>query len=209
MNFETQFETYMRELCTAHPDPSHDILHVQRVVALAKKLGNVEKAEMKIVVPAAYLHDCVYISKTDERRTKASRISADRAIELLKEWNYPEEFSPAIHHAISAHSFSAKIPAETLEAKIVQDADRLDAMGAVGIFRCFAFSGLARRPFYNVEDPFCLKREPNDQTNTLDHFYAKLLLLYNRLNTPSAKAEGDARLATMRRFLDDLKTELT
>lgn len=207
--FEILFEDYMKYVCDENPDPSHDILHVKRVVGLAKKLGVAEKANLNIVIPAAYLHDCVYISKTDARRSKASTISADRAISLLKEWGYPEEFHLAIHHAISAHSFSAKIPVESIEAKVVQDADRLDAMGAIGIFRCFALSGLLRRPFYYFDDPFCKERKPDDQTNTLDHFYIKLLQLHSKLNTDAAKLEGEKRLKTMNNFLNDLQAELS
>lgn len=206
--FEILFEKYMSHVCDQNPDPSHDILHVKRVVALAKKLGEVEKANLNVVVPAAYLHDCVYISKTDKRRSEASKISADKAVCLLSEWGYPEDLYTPIHHAISAHSFSAKIPAETIEAKVVQDADRLDAMGAIGLFRCFAFSGISRRPFYSAEDPFCEGREPDDQTNTLDHLYAKLLHLHSKLNTDSAKLEGAKRLMVMNNFLNDLRSEL-
>lgn len=206
--FEPLFESYMNSICQENPDPSHDLLHVKRVVALAKKIGTTEKADLNIVIPAAYLHDCVYISKTDERRSKASAISADRAIYLLNDWGYPTRLLSPIHHAISAHSFSANIPAETIEAKIIQDADRLDAMGAIGIFRCFALSGLLRRPFYLEDDPFCINRQPDDQTNTLDHFYKKLLHLHSKLNTNSAKLEGTKRLTAMNSFLNDLKSEL-
>lgn len=206
--FEQLFEQHMRQVCDENPDPSHDILHVKRVVQLAKKLAVAEKALLQVVIPAAYLHDCVYISKTDERRSKASSISADLAMTLLQKWNYPQQFHSAIHHAIAAHSFSAKIPAQTIEAKVVQDADRLDAMGAVGIFRCFAFSGLAKRPLYVSEDPFCQVRKPDDQTNTLDHFYTKLLHLHSKLNTDSARREGEKRLAVMEKYITDLKTEL-
>lgn len=208
-HLEILFEQHMSQICDKNPDPSHDILHVKRVVKLAKKLAANESADTNIVIPAAYLHDCVYISKTDLRRQKASLLSADKAICLLKEWGYPEQFLSPIHHAISAHSFSAKIPAQTIEAKIVQDADRLDAMGAVGIFRCFAFSGLSKRPLYFSEDPFCKERPPNDQTNTLDHFYTKLLHLHSALNTDSAKIEGIKRLNVMNNFLKDLQSELS
>lgn len=206
--FENLFIHFMTCLCDQHPDPSHDILHVKRVVGLAKKLAALEKANLNIVVPAAYLHDCVYVSKADEQRAKASVMSADKAIRLLQEWDYPKEFHTEIHHAISAHSFSAKIPAQTIEAKVVQDADRLDAMGAVGIFRCFAMSGQYRRPLYFEEDPFCLTRQPDDQTNTLDHFYIKLLNLQSQLNTSSAKIEGDKRMTTMNFYLNHLRSEL-
>lgn len=206
--FESLFENYMSKICNENPDPSHDILHVKRVVAIAKKLSLAEKADLEIVLPAAYLHDCIYISKTDQRRSQASRISADRAIELLRGWKYSEKLLPRIHHAISAHSFSARIFPETIEAKIVQDADRLDAMGAIGIFRCFAFSGLAQRPLYLAEDPFCKKRKPDDSSNTLDHFFTKLLHLQDRLNTDAAKQEGLKRLETMEFFLKSLENEL-
>lgn len=175
--YEALFENFMREVCDQNPDSSHDILHVQRVVRVAQKFAVKENANLKIVVPAAYLHDCFYISKADPRRKLSSKISADKAIELLSEWGYPGEFFAGIHHAILAHSFSAGVLAETIEAKVVQDADRLDAMGAVGIFRAFAFSGLVRRPLYNPEDPFCETRTPDDQTNTLDHFFTKLIHL--------------------------------
>jgi uncharacterized protein len=207
-NFENLFTDYMSNLCRENPDPSHDILHVQRVVGLAKKLARQENARLEVVVPAAYLHDCVYVSKTDDRRRQASTLSADKALELLTNWNYPKEFLPAIHHAIAAHSFSANIPAESLEAKVVQDADRLDAMGATGIFRCFAFSGLAKRPLYQPQDPFCEERSPDDGDNTLDHFFTKLLHLQDKLNTAAAKTEGALRLGAMNAFLDSLRREL-
>lgn len=206
--FEGLFENYMSQLCDENPDPSHDILHVKRVVSLAKKLADLEGANLKIVVPAAYLHDCIYISKADSRRSQASKISADMAMELLRRWDYPEEFLSAIHHAILAHSFSANVLAETIEAQVVQDADRLDAIGAVGIFRCFAFSGLAKRPLYFSGDPFCKNRKLDDQTNTLDHFYTKLLHLQGRINTDSAKKEAIKRVATMNSFLQSLRNEL-
>ena len=208
ITFESVFEDYMRQLCDENPDPSHDILHVQRVVQLAKKLAQLEKADLNVVVPAAYLHDCVYISKTDSRRKMASQISADKAVELLKEWGYPSQYFTAIHHAVLTHSFSANKKAETIEAQVVQDADRLDAIGAIGLFRCFAFSGLAKRPLYQTDDPFCEKREPQDQKQTLDHFYTKLLGLNSKLNTASALIEGEIRSQVLRRYIEDLKREL-
>lgn len=207
-SFEHKFEAYMEKLCQNHPDPSHDLLHVKRVVATAKVLAQIEGADLNVVVPAAYLHDCFYISKSDSRRSKASTLSADKAMDLLKTWDYPEEYHQQIYDAIAAHSFSANITAETLEAKIVQDADRLDAMGAIGIFRCFAFSGMAKRPLYCENDPFCESRQPDDSAHTLDHFFEKLLHLQKQLNTGSAKFEGEKRLAVMKFYLDELKREI-
>ncbi len=208
------FEVLMREYIEKvvdleHKDPSHDVLHVDRVVNVAKIIGREMNANLNVIVPAAYLHDCVYISKTDTRRKEASRISADKAIELLSNWNYPSEFFPEVHHAILAHSYSAGIPASTLEAKIVQDADRLEALGAIGIIRCFTLGGMMGRPLYSKEDPFCITRKANDQQNTLDHFYVKLLGLVDRLHTPWAKKEGLVRTKRLQDFLYSLQVEMS
>lgn len=81
-------------------------------------------------------------------------------------------------------------------------------MGATGIFRCFAFSGLARRPLYRAQDPFSQYREPDDSDNTLDHFFTKLLHLQDKLNTHSAKIEGERRLQVMQDYLSSLELEL-
>lgn len=205
---EARCLAFMEEVCNQNPDPSHDLLHVKRVTELARELAERENADLNVVIPAASLHDCVYISKADPRRKMASRLSADKAVSLLMEWGYPQQYMEAIHHAVAAHSFSANIEALTLEAKIVQDADRLDAIGAIGIARCFAFSGLSNRPFYNEQDPFCSERELDDSTNSLDHFYVKLLKISETLHTRSAKLEADKRYATMQSFLSGLKEEL-
>ena len=133
----------IRNIATAE-DPAHDFLHFSRVVALAKKLCLEEKAKWEVVVPAAWLHDFVIIPKNDPRREMASRLSAEKAIEFLKTLSYPAEYYPEIAHAIEAHSFSANIEAKTLEAKIVQDADRLDGLGAIGLARCFITAGILR-----------------------------------------------------------------
>ena len=208
LEIETELYDYMFDLCRQHPDPSHDILHVERVVNLTRKMTNDLAADPNISIPAAYLHDAVYILKSDPRRSQASKLSADKAVELLQEFNYPKQYLAAIHHAVSAHSFSANIPAESLEAKIVQDADRLDALGAIGSMRCFAFSGLSKRALYSKEDPFCISRQPDDKNNTLDHFYIKLFKLIENLNTDWAKEEALKRVETMKNFISSLKREL-
>jgi uncharacterized protein len=206
--FEKLFDDYMIGVCDENPDPSHDILHVRRVVKLAKDLAKKENANLNIVIPAAYLHDCVYICKSDSRRFQASTLSAEKAISLLESWGYDNQYFDQIFHAIQGHSFSANIKVDSLEAKIVQDADRLDALGAIGIARCFIFGGIAKRSIYHDEDPFCIQRTPDDSTNNLDHFFIKLLRLHEKLNTESAKEEGKRRLVTMESFLASLKAEL-
>ncbi|WP_219702273.1 HD domain-containing protein [Marinomonas lutimaris] len=191
-----------------HADSAHDVSHISRVVKVAKKLALEESADLAVVVPAAWLHDCVSLPKNHPERHLASTLAGDKAIEFLTSIYYPSEYFDAIHHAIRAHSFSANIPPNTLEAKIVQDADRLDALGAVGIARCMQVSGALNRPLYSWNDPFCETREPNDALYSIDHFYTKLFCIADSLNTPSAQLEGRRRQEVMRVFLDDLALEI-
>lgn len=206
--FEALFEERMRRVCEAHPDPSHDLLHVRRVVKTAKELARQEGAQLEVVVPAAYLHDVVYVSKADPRRAQASRLSAIEARAVLAEAAYPEVHWDATCHAIEAHSFSAGVETRSLEAKVVQDADRLDALGAIGIARALAFSGLALRPIYADHDPFAEQRALDDSTNTLDHFFIKLFKLPERMHTASARSEAQRRCRIMRDFVEELRSEL-
>ncbi|MBC7465735.1 MAG: HD domain-containing protein [Bdellovibrio sp.] len=198
----------MKYECEMHPDPAHDFSHVQRVVKSAQDLALKEGADLNVVIPAAYLHDVVIISKSDPRRTQASQLSADEAIQFLRSLNYPEKYFKGIHHAITAHSFSAGIQAETLEAKIVQDADRLDGLGAVGIARCFALSGVFKTKFYNDEQMISVTRPLNDKEYTLDHFFVKLLKVPEMLHTKSARAEGQRRAEYLKGFVAQLQTEV-
>jgi uncharacterized protein len=207
--FEPLFLEKMKEVCAADPDPSHDLLHVKRVVRLARALAEQEGARLEVVIPAAYLHDCVYIAKSDARRSQASRISAVAALEFLRGADYPEEYYADIAHAIEAHSFSANIPARTLEAQVVQDADRLDAIGAIGVARVFGVSGLMRRAFYDETDPFCETRKADDYQNTLDHFYVKLFKVPEMLTTRAGRVEGQRRVEFMREYVQQLGTEIS
>lgn len=188
-------------------DPSHDILHIRRVVRTAQKLAAEEGADMMVVTPAAWLHDCVTVPKNDPRRAMASRLSADAALEHLAAMGYPSVYFPAIHHAITAHSFSAGIAPETVEAKVVQDADRLDGLGAIGIARCFTVGSLLGRPFYYEGDILAQNRTPDDLTYTLDHFFVKLFKTAETLQTGAGRAEGARRAAFMRDYLQAFARE--
>ena len=113
-----------------------------------------------------------------------------------------------IYHAIEAHSFSANIETETLEARIVQDADRLEAVGAIGITRCFLTGGSMGTPLYDPSDPFAENRDPDDRRFTLDHFYCKLLGLAETMKTDAGRAEAVKRTDYMRAFLQQLGSEI-
>jgi len=210
LSFIAEFESLCLSFLKSQEqaDAAHDIAHIKRVVKVAKQLASEENADLAIVIPAAYLHDCVSLPKNHPNRHLASTWAGEKAKEFLVSVHYPNEYHQAIYHAIQAHSFSANIRATTLEAKIVQDADRLDALGAIGIARCMQVSGALNRALYAIEDPFCEKREPDDALYSIDHFFTKLFTIADSLNTPSAQLEGKRREAVMHDFLNSLALEL-
>ncbi|GGA98277.1 HD domain-containing protein [Agarivorans gilvus] len=189
-------------------DAAHQLDHVQRVVKLAVSLAKQEQANLAVVEPAAWLHDCVSLDKSHPQRHMAAQWAADKAVDFLKQIGYEPRLFSAIHHAISAHSYSGNVVATTLEAKVVQDADRLDALGAIGITRCIQVGSQLGRPFYHSQDPFCQRRAADDQAYSLDHFYTKLLLIGDSLHTEAAKREAKRRSDFMRSYLAQLGSEL-
>jgi uncharacterized protein len=189
-------------------DPGHGPAHLERVVATAMRLAAEEGARAEIVLPAAWLHDCVHVAKDSPDRARASRMAADRAAGFLRDAGYPPAWLGEIHHAIEAHSFSAAIAPRTLEAQVVQDADRLDALGAIGLARCIAVGAALGRPVYEPEDPFCRVRAPDDRGASVDHFYTKLLKLAGTMQTAAGRREARRRTEFLQAFLDQLESEI-
>jgi uncharacterized protein len=188
-------------------DPAHDFDHIMRVYNNAQKICKKEKANEKLVLSAALLHDIVSYPKSHKYSKLSSIHSAKKSKQILKKYSFSDKEIMIICDAIHDHSFSQnKIP-ETLEGKILQDADRLDALGAIGIARVFATAGSLKRPFYNPNDPFCNKRKPDDKTWTIDHFFQKLLKLEFLMNTKSGKIEAKKRTLVLKKFLNQLKQE--
>lgn len=189
-------------------DSAHDPSHIHRVVTNARRLATAERANWSVVMPAAWLHDCVIVPKSSPDRKQASILAARQAVAWLEEHQWPHGRLDEIAHAIEAHSFSASIAPRTLEAKVVQDADRLDALGAVGLARTLMLGGELKREFYATIDPFCESRAPDDSVYTLDHLYAKLLTLEGTMQTTSGKAEARKRTHFLNHFLNQLRDEI-
>lgn len=189
-------------------DSAHDFEHIMRVFRNAQKICKKENVNEKLVLSAVLLHDIVSYPKYDKRSKLSSIKSANESKKILKKFNFTKKEIQIVSDAIRDHSFSRnKIPA-TIEGKILQDADRLDAIGAIGIARVFAVGGSEKRPFYNVNDPFCKNRLPDDEIWTLDHFYRKLLKLESLMNTKTGKIEAKKRTKIMIKFLNQLKKEI-
>lgn len=204
--WQTRFEAFI-QVQMAH-DAAHDLNHVRRVVRCAGRFAAVEGARLEVVYPAAWLHDCVVVPKNSPQRPYASQLAAETAVTFLQEQHYPSEYLDDIAHAIAAHSFTAGIQPMTIEAQVVQDADRIDALGAIGIARCLALGGALARPLYHLPDPFCTVRPPDDSLASIDHFYTKLLRLADTMQTAVGRHEAQARTQFMRDYLNQLRLEV-
>jgi uncharacterized protein len=205
--WELRFERFVAQR-SSQADVAHDLAHVRRVVTNAKRLAAAEDVRMEIVLPGAWLHDCVTIAKDSALRSTASALAARTADDFLRESGYPTGLIPDVRHAIEAHSFSARITPRAREAMVLQDADRLDAIGAVGIARCLLLGGAMGRPLYDPDEPFPDARTPDDAANVLDHFYVKLLHISSAMTTAAGQAAARRRTEFMREYLRQLGREI-
>ena len=205
--WEIHFEQFVQQRVMA-TDPAHDLAHIRRVVATARTLAQAEGADLAVVLPAAWLHDCVVIPKNSSQRARASQLAAQAATAFLRTIMYPATYLPAITHAIEAHSFSANIAPRTREAQVVQDADRLDALGAIGVARCLMLGGAMGQQLYDPTAPFPHDRQLDDTRYVIDHFYQKLLRLAELMTTAAGRAEAQRRTTFMRHFLEQLDGEI-
>ena len=185
-------------------DPAHDFEHVMRVYRNAERICKSENGNKKLILSAVLLHDIIKIKNRKDSALKSAKLSE----KILKENYFLDDEITIISDAIKEHSFSkGKIPS-TPEGKILQDADRLDAIGAIGLARVFSFSGSNNRPFYDPKDPFSKNRNLNDNKWAIDHFYEKLLTLEEKMNTKTGKTIAKKRTKTLKDFLKELKNEI-
>lgn len=189
-------------------DAAHDLSHLLRVWQNVCAIRNREGGDPQILVAATLLHDCVEVEKNSPFRSSASRLAAARAREVLTEKGWGEERVAAVAHVIEAHSFSAGITPQSLEAKILQDADRLDALGMIGVARLFHVSGRLGSRLYDPFDPQARQRPLDDQQFAIDHFQTKLLHLAKGFQTATGAQLASIRHARVQRFLEALLEEI-
>jgi uncharacterized protein len=191
-------------------DLAHDVNHALRVLNLAEKIAMSENADLDIVVPAALFHDSVVYKGTGKPPAMELDHSAAFARMSLKRIReYPQQKINEVVYCISCHSFSKNVEPELLEARILQDADLLEATGAISIMRTFASSSvMGNKGFYNPNDPFCESRKPRSTEYSLDLFFNRLLIAKNRMHTESAKKMAEKRTNFLEIFLDELRSEL-
>lgn len=202
-------ESWVRAAWADRPDSAHDLGHLRRVWAMCRRLAAAEPgADPEVLLPAAFLHDLVNLPKDHPDRARASALSADQAAGLLATTAYPAAKIASVAHAIAAHSFSAGIAPQTVEARILQDADRLDALGALGLARMFAVSGALGRALVDAGDPLAEARALDDRRFALDHLETKLFRLPGAMHTQLARTIAARRVALMQDFRDRMLAEM-
>lgn len=205
----TKTETYVRQKLEGEGS-GHDWWHVHRVRNTALKLAKKEQADLLIVELAALLHD-IADHKFHGGDEKIGPATARKWLENLKVREPVIKNVCDIIRDVSFKGAEVETPMKTIEGKVVQDADRLDALGAIGIARAFAYGGYKERELYNPEinpeSHHSFEEYKNSTGPTLNHFYEKLFLLKDRMNTDTGRRLAEKRHHFMREYVNRFLAE--
>lgn len=190
-------------------DGAHDLGHLDRVWKACRLIALDEPgADADVLAAAAYFHDAVNLPKDHPERARASALSADLAVRELAGMGFPEGKRAAVHHAIVAHSFSARVVPKTVEARILQDADRLEALGAIGLARMFLIAGQMGAALFDAADPLAMARALDDRRYALDHLEVKLFPVAEAMQTAAGRRMAAERAEWMESFRTRLLSEI-
>lgn len=206
---QNRYEAEVARVWAAQPaDGAHDLGHLRRVWKTARLIAMDVPADPQVLMAACFFHDLVNLPKDAPNRAEASTLSAQAAVRFLRGDGFPVAKLDAVAHAIAAHSFSAGIAPETPEARILQDADRLEALGAIGIARMFHVAGQMGGGLFDADDPMALQRGLDDRRFALDHLQTKLLRLPETMQTEPGRAMAEERADWLMSFRTRLLSEI-
>jgi len=195
-------------------DPIHNFDHVLRVYHMAERIGSVEGADLNIVRAAALLHDAQGSApgQTNQARANHHTTSANFALQILSAEGWPADRISAVQHCIAAHRYrSGTEKPQTLEAKVIFDADKLDVLGAIGVARTIAYAVLDGQPFYAPPSDLITRtgqKEPGEPHSSYHEYLFKLSKVKDRLYTQTAKAIAAERHRFLTEFYDELIAEI-
>jgi len=204
---ESVFEEIKKRTEAFFRHSHHSKSHVERVYNLAIRMAKKENADLDVVKASVLLHDIARAMEDEGKIEDHAAEGAKMARKILKEINFPKEEVEKVVHCIEAHRFRNNMKAESLEARILQDADRLDMLGAVGIARVFARGGWQNMPIYDVSIP-PKKRYDGRSLTSVNHIYEKILKIKDTLNTDTAKEIAEERHKFVERFLERFLKEI-
>lgn len=191
-------------------DPVHDFDHVMRVYRMAERLAKAEGADLEIVRAAALLHDAESASGNTDERLDHHEAAAQFAGEVLIEEGWLEARIRSVQECILTHRFRTGSPPESIEAKVLFDADKLDAIGAIGAARALAYAVLAGQPLFaepseNFRNTY--KTESGEAYTAYHEYIFKLSRIQERMQTASGRAIAADRTETMHRFFEQMQAE--
>jgi len=185
----------------------HSKSHVERVHNLAIRMAEKENADLDVIKASALLHDVARAKEDEGKIEDHAAEGAKMARRILEEINFPREKVEKVVHCIEVHRFRNSMKAESLEARILQDADRLDMLGAVGIARVFARGGWQNMP---IHDPLIPPKERYDgrSLTSVNHICEKILKIKDTFNTDTAKEIAEERHKFVEKFLERFLKEI-
>lgn len=194
-------------------DPGHDTSHVLRVALWTLRIleseGALTPESQRQAIAAALMHDIVNVPKNSPNRARASELCAEEAGRLLTSFDFGSESSIAlVKHAIRDHSYSRGAVPDSVLGRALQDADRLEALGVLGIMRLVSTGTRMGARYFHDVDPWAANRTLDDHAYSVDHFFTKLLKLEHTMLTTEGRREAHVRTETLRAFLADLAREL-
>lgn len=209
MTLETSARTELIRLWQGAQDAAHDLGHIDRVWAHCQQImADEPTVDRDALHMAAIFHDAVNLSKDAPNRAEAASLSAQAAAAWLSIQGWPAARIARVAHAIEAHSFSAAVPPRSAEARILQDADRLEALGAIGLARMFAVTGAMGGALFHPDDPMAQHRPLDDRAYALDHLEIKLFRIAQTMQTPTGRALAEERAEWMFSFRSRLLREI-
>jgi uncharacterized protein len=188
-------------------DPGHDIEHALRVVLWTVRIGG-DEVELRHAVAAGLFHDLVNVPKSSPERHLASSKSAEAADGILAENGYGDAERALIRDAIRDHSYSRGARPSSALGRALQDADRLEALGVLGVFRTISTGARLGGRYFHADDPWATARPLDDRAFSVDHFFTKLLRLPATMCTVAGRHEAERRADRMRLMLQGLGEEL-
>jgi uncharacterized protein len=196
------------DFSTNDEDGAHDLSHIVRVWRNAKVIHGEEGGDLEVLAAGVLLHDCVQVAKDSPLRSKASLLAANEARARLEALAWEPSRVDTVANAIESHSFSAGVVPTSIEGCILQDADRLDAIGVSGIARCFYTAGRMGSRLYDLADPGAKGRPLDDGRNALDHFPKKLLTLEGSFKTRKGQELARERHQRLHEFYRAMLAEV-
>lgn len=188
-------------------DPGHDVEHAQRVALWTVRIAG-DEVSPRLSIAAALFHDLVNLPKNHPERAQASVQSAALARQLLAPLGYSDDELVLVCDAIRDHSYSRGAVPETMLGRALQDADRLEALGVLGLFRTISTGSRMGARYFHAEDPWAESRGLDDMRFSVDHFPRKLFRLPSTMCTEAGRREASRRAERMRTMLVDLGDEL-